>query len=361
MKICEEIRSEINEKDSRFFPEQSHKTLPIFMSCNRRGVSTFVVFSSNGLYDAYLLKKNDYVTKNALNSQVTSREDLEELLDSFELIKKRIKGKDGTTLLDFALKNKVSRGFIYTWFPELENNVTSSIKVGPFDVIGKIDDKQMALLEKVVKKSADILKKNGYGHLLYGTLSVSASSNSNVIADYTSKGDHIVFYPNALTGSDANVKTMVHELGHRQWYKFKTDQDDVKIKFYKTTESTTKQYKKGMRFLYANPNDKGREGNIGVIQKRAKQKVTFRVYDPEKLDKANQTPWDYTEISVMLNAIPKYFKNMDGTEIVNTEHFAVSNYAMTKITEFFAELFAYGNMGWSDKSVFEYIKEIAKK
>ena len=73
---------------------------------------------------------------------------------------------------------------------------------------------------KVIDSVTDRIKSHGYGQILYGDiLIVGQLMKSNVLAWYYKESDNINIRPFLKVGMGVE-HNLAHEIGHRQWYKF---------------------------------------------------------------------------------------------------------------------------------------------
>jgi hypothetical protein len=99
-------------------------------------------------------------------------------------------------------------------------------KVRGFDILNQapsLKEKDYDIIVEDFKKAMTLIERSGVIHsnsVFYGNCVISPEiSKKNVLAFYTLKEDAIYLKPSTKDRGD-RVKTIIHEIGHRIWYKF---------------------------------------------------------------------------------------------------------------------------------------------
>lgn len=81
-------------------------------------------------------------------------------------------------------------------------------------------------LIEILKKSISILKSRGFKHLIYGKIFVEKTGHSAAL--YFHANDTVRLNYRLLNNNV--IGSIIHELGHRHWYKFMTWQKRLEYK-----------------------------------------------------------------------------------------------------------------------------------
>ena len=105
--------------------------------------------------------------------------------------------------------------------------IERNFKHGPFEIRNdygfRVEEYEEPL--KILEKASDAVGRAGYGKVLYGTVVLASQSkmpSRNAAGVYVNQSDLIYLNVESKYRYDA-VYTIVHELGHRYWYKFLSD------------------------------------------------------------------------------------------------------------------------------------------
>ena len=194
-------------------------------------------------------------------------------------------------------------------------------------------------IEKMVVKINRLLKSKGMSRLIYGHIHVMKTLTSNVGADYSEQRDSIRIRAKNIKGIDNKfIKNFIHEIGHREWYKFlgRNERNEVNKKFRntKTPSYDELNIEAGDILYYSKAKEtyevKQKEWNriivklINVESKR-KQKSVGKLFGIKKDVLATG------ELEVL------------GKERKDTEYesYFPTTYARKNVEEMFAEIFAY--------------------
>jgi hypothetical protein len=239
-------------------------------------------------------------------------------------------------------KQGVGISVVSKMFPELEQQEQENVlKDGKIEIIYQ-NEKEAQHILSLIKEAEKILKKNGFGYLVFGKFYSTPSLGSKAIADYSIANDTIRI-SNKAKKSETAVKTLIHELGHRLWYKYMTQKDHLKVqeKYYEVLRGNNISINKGDKFK----NEKGRE--LVIIDKKFgysyKDKYIFQYVDDTSVK--YEAPLDFF----------KYQAQPIDKEFVR-DIFDVSAYAKTSVTEFFPEVFSWGQFK-NNKELIDWVKQ----
>jgi len=93
-------------------------------------------------------------------------------------------------------------------------------EVAGFNVqlVGSATKEQITDSLSTLEQAADILRRKGYANLLYGDVFIS-NTLGRAFANYIASSDDMAIAPKKAPSPDQMVKSYIHELGHRYWYK----------------------------------------------------------------------------------------------------------------------------------------------
>lgn len=100
-------------------------------------------------------------------------------------------------------------------------SIQEKFKHGPFTIFNSYGyrEEEYEDVMRVLDKAADLVKRAGFGRILYGD--VEFTTGISAAGSYHNRNDRIKL--NVLSDYRySNVYTLVHEFGHRYWYKFTT-------------------------------------------------------------------------------------------------------------------------------------------
>jgi len=260
------------------------------------------------------------------------------------LLKKFHSNLTGPKLIDLLIvKSGVQTEVLKDIFPDIDFEEKGvKTQIGKFNIIG-LSKKNEKIVESLIDKSSDLIRKAGYGHILYGDVVIvtRGSISQRAAADYGEKSDNIrLKLPVKIF--DHAVQSLIHELGHRQYYKFKTDQTAVHRRW---LQATSKYPILRIGDRVKEP-DSDREFSVTGIKSIRSGNVKYQGYymdDPgRKLIASDHIAlWD----------------KLTGES--DRDVLSVSRYAMSNEREFYAEVFAHGVLG--NKNALQWIKEVSSK
>jgi len=274
----------------------------------------------------------------------------------------------GESVLDIVIK---------THFPNMaEIEVADSkIKHGDIEFIGFDQKKHKELLD-LIDDADSKLKKAGFGNLMYGKIYLVPKANNKktfvTFADYLKDDDSVRIFDASQSSAMAQpIKTIIHELGHRHYYKklntgaldkirqrfilelsnFNKDQNDKDIKI----KADHDGFKIG-DILNSKKHGELQFGGVGPRTLNGR-KIFYKFYQMKNGQKTSA----YLSFEKLVDAI-KYFGNQDKVE-VSSKNAKVDNmwlptpYSRTSQIEWFAEVFAFAVMG-NNKEILNWIKEL---
>lgn len=218
---------------------------------------------------------------------------------------------------------------------------------GPFTLIntGGFDEKTMLTCAKVVEHAASLLKSHSMGKVCYGDVLISNTiSRRNVLAFYLIEKDEMFVRANLKGHEHDAVDTVLHELGHRLYFKFLKDKHAEIRHLYSVIANKDSQAKSdAIERVWKDPTlkpkigdkyeEKGKEYEVTGfdVGPRGQMTVLLRLYDP----------------SLPPNIVPKARISLEGYMankglLPKEKHTGfVTPYAKTNDQENFAEMVAY--------------------
>lgn len=161
-----------------------------------------------------------------------------------------------------------------------EGEAATKLRAGPFTVVnaGGFDSELMDTVAKVVKKAASLLQGKGLGKVCYGNVLMTntVGRSSKLLAFYMVSEDEVLIRANLKGKEHDTVRTLIHELGHRLYYKFLSrDQKTAVITLYRQLSFKESDRVREMLKDPANRPDVGDTYQEG----RKKYEVTNVTYD----------------------------------------------------------------------------------
>jgi hypothetical protein len=240
-------------------------------------------------------------------------------------------------------KHGLNAAVVFIHFPELQQAETENkVKVGSFELIYN-EEKEHTQIEPIVLETEAILKKFGFGKLCYGKLfSTPTIRAGQTLADYTDNTDSVRISNKAKKSNEA-IRIMIHELGHRLWYRFLSDKQKQEItdKFYEVQKNSDFKISLGDKFV-------DEKGKIIVVsdyvsgRQGKMQKFVFK--------------YDAMEKSPRFSAAKGYFRRLTPIgKKYEYDPFDVTEYAKTNEKEFFSEVFSFA-LTQKNKVLLDFIK-----
>jgi len=253
------------------------------------------------------------------------------------------------------IKNGILDGQISRDIPDLEIEETehSTLKHGNITLYG-FDEKKNADIIKWLDEAETKLKNVGLGDLVYGKVFLVPKRNSTnlTLADYSKNDDTIRMFKAA--GEKTPVKTIIHELGHRFYYKKLKTTTLSKIyerykKELKDHQEKVKDIKVEVGTKYSLP-EKGVLEYAGLGTKTLNgRKYVHKLYILKEDGTRSNRFFAFDSVSDMLHFIekPKSSENP----------WLPSQYSKKNEVEWFAEIFAYSVLD-NSKEVLDWIKSL---
>ena len=309
--------------------------------------NVFYVFSSRGRnpnliltknkedkYSILILKNNDIIYP--LNT------DFEEILSTAKknnLIKLSFKDIDASKFLEILVtKEGVPLAALQTMFPDLSNvEQDNTLKVDGFDIIFQ-NESEAKYIAELLTEVCDILSKHGLKKLCYGKIISTPTLGRKVLADYSKDSDSVRISNQAKKNKE-NIRVLLHELAHRQYYKNLNDakRKEIQDSYFEMLKGFKFEPSVGDIFL-----DNGKE--VEIYKTEYKRKLFYFYREVDTL-----TPsWKATK-EYLSNLTPVKMKNKREEHPLN-----VSSYARSSPLEFFAEVFSFGLLN-NDKDLKEFI------
>ena len=238
--------------------------------------------------------------------------------------------------------------------------------IGGFDLVG-FTDKHDELVD-VIKKASAELKEKGFGNLIYGTMDMVPSTTKRgagvVLADYDFTTDAIrVFNVSKKSDEPTAIRTMLHELGHRFYYKFLTQpqRQDLAKKFHDI-------YAAKLKLDRENSKDAFKQGDVIQLKDKKVQYAGLDFVTSGKrkmgykfviLDAEDKPTGRFYAFDSMIQAVTSIKTLQDDKESLKKYYheFMPSDYASTNDREWFAEVFAHGIQN-NSKEVLTWLKTL---
>ena len=223
-----------------------------------------------------------------------------------------------------------------------EENSTQILNAGPFKVVntGQFSEQIMQTCADVVRKAASKLQSKGLGQVCYGQVLVSkrvAASTRN-LAFYRVTDDEL-FVRADLKGAAFNeiLLTVLHELGHRYYFRFTLKQAEIKKLYYTLKGRKEESEALLVKEVLEDPNRRPQPGEIVVLKRE-----TY-VVDDVKYERGG---WqvrmhDQTDPKLKAHVGLEHWIRHKGYKLKETPSDFVTSYAKTDPAENFAEMFAY--------------------
>ena len=271
------------------------------------------------------------------------------------VVKRKLPGQDFEYIGDFEKLIQVLRLHVDVAKDALRqgkehgtgDDAATKINVGPLTLVntGGFPEKVMSTVTDVMTKSVKLLQQSGFAKVLYGDVLVTNSimNNSRVLAFYLPSKDEMFIRANVKASVDT-VRTVLHEFGHRFEEKVLKDKQGI-ARLYRLIDGQEDNRSRAVRDSMKAPPVgetiviKGDLYQVkGVTWARGEQRVVLQ--DPTN-------PKGSAAISLAgylsyKGQAPDLSRNFDDDP--NFEGF-VTNYAKTKPSENFAEMFAFYCLG----------------
>jgi hypothetical protein len=316
----------------------------------RGGASIAIAPKKDGTYWVLLFKANKVISAQVLHH-------LEAGLDAQKMIvlllryagekgflKKNLPSVTPKELSTLLLKKEgLSLSTFQKLFPELKDaSVEDAVDVEGMKILHVDSVKHSSIVLAGIKKAAAIVRAAGFGHLIYGEVFLIGSAmKSTVKADYNVDTDQVRFKGDQ--SEPQIISSFIHELGHRQYYKFKVDQAANNAKY---NEVVDKRERLKVGDIVKSPTD-GKEYTILAPEySRGKWKYKVSFDDNGKTGKG--TGGEFIE----------YWEKVGGDK-ANRDVFDVSDYAKTRNTEYWAEVFSVA-LTTKNPELLAWVKKVTK-
>lgn len=246
-----------------------------------------------------------------------------------------------------TLKESIPVTLLQRFFPELPTEQEGlHQKIGPFDVIFDHENpKEQESIQNLVAKTVESVSKAGFSEYLYGKIFVVEKLKGRTVADYHASDDTIRISHKARTKED--LRTMIHELGHRIVNKGGVDLSKIKSKFREVLEGFSLDVEPGA--ILTDKKDGKKYKYIGqALYSRTK---TYRIKELKTIEGQTVESGDY-RVSAF------YFTNFDGDFKFNSEWFP-SAYSKTNHEEWFCEILSFA-LTRGDQLYLDFVKDVRK-
>jgi len=308
---------------------RTHEHLGItYLYPARGGASVAIAKKSDNTYWVLLFKSNKVISAQLLH-HIEKDMDAQKMLVALMryagekgFLKKNMPSVTPKELAALLLKKEgLSLSTFHRLFPDLKDaSIEDAVDVGGMKILHSDVVRNSAIVMKAIEKGITIVKDAGFNHLIYGEVFLLGSAmKADVAADYDRGTDQIRFKTNVT--ESAMVHNLIHELGHRQYYKFKVDEAENNAKF---NEVVAGRQRLRVGDIVKDPKDGAEYTVVAPLYVRGnwKYKVSFG-------EGKRGTAGDFIENWQKVNG------EQDKKNI-----FDVSGYAKTRNTEFWAEVFA---------------------
>jgi hypothetical protein len=246
-----------------------------------------------------------------------------------------------------TLKESIPVAYLKRYLPELPTDQEGSHqKIGPFDVsFDHENEGERQAIENLIERAVQTLGSAGFGDYLYGKIFVVSKLKGRTVADYHPSDDSIRLSHKAKGKED--LRTFIHEIGHRILNKGGADYPKIKAKFREAVQGFSLEVKPG------------------TILKDKKDGKTYK-YVGQSFQ-ARSTPYKIKQVltengetiergDYRVSAF--YFTNFEGDFKINGEWFPTA-YSKTNQEEWFCEILSFA-LTRGDKIFLDFIKEVRK-
>lgn len=290
-------------------------------------------------------------------------------------IKKDYGWMDSKEFYLWLIKESVNQPVIDHYFPELKTIKTDAetIKHKDVELIGFDEKKHKDIIDSIDKAEA-LFKKSGVKNMVYGKIFLvpkRGQRGNETMADYTFTSDTMrVFDLGAVKYKDTMLHTLIHELGHRYYYKFITreGQSEVLKSFYERVKAFKERLTSNVDDVADSFGIKppkvgdvlehekfGQVKFVGTSYASLNSRKSFFRFDI--LDKDGKPTTKYLKFDSLAQATLFFHKNTTVSNAKKLDKWLPSTYALTSDKEWFAEVFANGIME-NDKEVIKWIKDL---
>lgn len=266
----------------------------------------------------------------------------------------------------WLIKEGLPNSVVGQFFPDLADLEVEEtvIKQGDVSFIGFDEKKHKALLD-FFDKAETTLKKVGFKDLVYGKVFLVPRKNAGMnvtLADYVEKDDTMRVFDLAQKNNDT-LQTIIHELGHRL-YRKRLSADAYRsireryakaiadLKTEVTTGSKATLFTVGQRFHHPKFGEL-EYGGLGG-QSLYSNKKSYKFYILKDGQRTNRyLPFKTLEEATIHFSSLESSNKASGKKTDNA--WMPTSYAMTKDTEWFAEVFSFAVMD-NNKEVLDWVK-----
>ena len=312
------------------------------------GASVAIAAKGDGTYWVLLFKPNKVISAQVLHH-------LEEGLDAQKMIvlllryagekgflKKNLPSVTPKELSALLLKKEgLNLATFQRLFPELKDASTEdALEVEGMKILHVDSVKHSDTVLSGIKKAIAIVRDAGFGHLIYGEVFLIGSAMKNTVAaDYNKETDQVRFKGDQ--SESGVISNFIHELGHRQYYKFKVDEAANNAKY---NEVIDKRERLKVGDVVKNPKD-GKEYTV-LAPEYSGGKWKYRVSFDDNGKTATGKGGEFIE----------YWEKVGGDKAKRSA-FDVSSYAKTKNTEYWAEVFSVA-LTTKNQELLAWVKEV---
>lgn len=228
-----------------------------------------------------------------------------------------------------------------------EEDGAKILNAGPFKVVntGHFDQETMETSAAIVKEAAGLLQSKGLGKVCYGEVFVSNRlDNPSTLAFYHITSDEMFIRTDLKRAYASALKTVLHELGHRYYYKFAKAKHGAIHNLYSRLKGQTSELKRQLvNEVMEDPQRRPQPGdtydNRGVVWvvDEVRYKGLRSGYQIQLHDQNN--PKNKGSLPV------ESWIQIKGYKLENAPSGFVTPYASTKPEEMFAEMFAFYCLG----------------
>jgi hypothetical protein len=350
---------------------------PLFAAFpNSRGAAILVVKKTGGMYEIVSMKQNDFFyaynlrrleseglrqflkasnymdldsdRKNALLAKETG--DLMKDIAMFASYIKKLKyyekvdAKKAAKIL--TLKESIPVVYIQRYFPEIpfEGDGVSE-KVGPFDVSFDHEDKrEQKSIEDLIQRTVKAVEAGGFAKYLYGKIYVVDKLKGRTVADYSHASDSIRISTKARMSQD-DLRTMIHEIGHRIYIKGGVDAYKIRSKFMEAMKGFELKIDKGTIITDKKSGEQFQFVGIDLYARTKPYKIL-------KVENGVPNPQKSYRCSAF------FFSNFSGDFTIKTDWFPTS-YSKTNHEEWFCEVLSFALTSGQPQFV-DFISEVKK-
>jgi len=279
-------------------------------------------------------------------SEVTFGNSLKDLADAskdFKKLKYYEKVDSAKAFKILTLKEGIQPAVLQSWFPELSQSTDGlTEKIGPFEVsFDHENEKERQQIDDLIKKTITAFEAEGFSKFLYGKIYVVEKIKGRTVADYTPFDDSIRLSHKARK-LDSDLRTLIHEIGHRIYAKGGVDLAKIRSKYSEAIQGFSLNIKPGAVIKDKKSGDSFQFTGIDLGSRSKQYKIV-------KLENGEPNPNKKYKCSDL------FFVNFEGDFTIESDWLPTA-YSRTNQEEWFCEVLSFALTG-NDKFL-QFIKSV---